>query len=438
MTKTVKDVVFRHLCTQCGTCVAVCPQNAIEMQETPSGMLTPLILEEKCVQCGTCRKLCPGLAVEIKPQGVDPFKGNVCAAFVGHACDDFVRYTGQSGGVVSAILIYLLETNQINAALVTVMPANGTLRPEPILARKRSEILAAQGSKYCPVAANKALKDITAGDHIATVGVSCQIHGIQALMRDKESLRNNIKYKIGLFCDRTMFYTCIDMMSKNAGIKRKRIESMEFRSKKRNGWPGEVCFQLHSGNRRYFPAFLRTSVKDYFTPPRCRLCFDKLNVLSDLSIGDPWGLCESDTKNSSVIIARNDKALSLLNNACNNGFLKLKEISAELIYEGQGVEQRRRNFTAFSAIWHEMGRTLPEYRGLDYDLNNIVHFNEIEVLRRKLLLNCHIAESTNKQAALATVKRQMLKDRKKSPASKPLKKLKKKLKRLLKVRSFFL
>jgi len=56
MSNTVKDIVDSYLCTQCGTCVSVCPVHAIAMRETPAGLLTPFILEEKCIACGKCRE----------------------------------------------------------------------------------------------------------------------------------------------------------------------------------------------------------------------------------------------------------------------------------------------------------------------------------------------------------------------------------------------
>ncbi len=432
MNNSIQYVVDHRLCTQCGTCVVVCPFDAIEMRETPSGMLEPVMDDDKCVPCGKCLKICPGFTVELDlPKSVDPFKGVVCAAYVGHARNEQVRSKGQSGGVVSALLLYLLESGQVDTALVTKLPPDGSLRSRPMLARTRSDILVAQGSKYCPVALNTALKDVAADDRIGVVGISCQIHGIEMLTRHQNALKDNIKYKIGLFCDRTLLYTCIDMMAENAGLGRAEIAGLEYRSKARNGWPGEVCFQLDSGESRFFQSSLRTRLKDYFTPPRCRLCFDKMNIFSDLSVGDAWGISEG-AKGDSVVIARNDKAVSLIKDACNNGFLKLRAIDAKLIFKGQGVEQRRRNFAAYSDVWREMGRTLPKYKGLDSGFLVLVDSTTRSVFRRKLSLNCRVAESKTKQTALAYARRQQRMDKAKSLVKNLFGKLKRNLKRLLK------
>lgn len=424
MFNSIKGVVEQYLCTQCGTCVSVCPSEAIEMQETPSGMLTPLIQEEKCVRCGECLELCPGLAVEMKlPKHVDPFRGEVCAAYVGYACDHLVRSTGQSGGVVSALLIYLLESGQIDAALVTAMPADGSLRPAPMIVKKRSDILAAQGSKYCPAATNSVLKDITFDDHIATVGIPCQIQGIHKLAQEKNALTRNINFKIGLFCDRTLLYTCIDMMAEKAEVDRAGIAGLRYRSKTRNGWPGEVCFQLNSGHNRYFPSSLRILLKDYFTPPRCRLCFDKMNILSDISIGDAYGISEGP-KGDSVVIARNDKAVSIINDACNSGFLKLRQIDAESIFKAQNIEQRRSDFTAYLNLWRKMGHSVPQYMGLDPRFLSSVDFKARIRCRQNILLNYRVAKSTTRQSALSIVRTYQRREKMKDQVLKPFRKFK--------------
>lgn len=404
MSDTIREIVDSLLCSQCGTCSAVCPTRAIEMRETPAGLLLASINDQKCAACGTCRAICPGAEVRLSlPDGVDPFQGCVVGAFAGHACDEEVRAKGQSGGVVSALLLFLLESDRVDAALVTAMPSDGSLRPKPFLARTKLEILAAQGSKYCPVAANAALSDLSADERVAAVGVSCQIHGIHRLAQLANPLARSIQYTIGLFCNRTLLYTCIDRMAQDAGLSMGEIAGLEYRSKARSGWPGEVCFHLDSGDERFYPPSPRIRHKDSFTPPRCRLCFDKMNICGDLSVGDPWGVSES-TRGESVVIARNDKALALLDSARHQGYVKLRQIDAELIFKGQDVERRRRDFVAFSDAWREMKRPLPEYPGLDPRFLPPADSATRADCARKLLLNCRVAESKTKRASLTTAR----------------------------------
>jgi ferredoxin len=46
--------INKSLCDICGTCVSVCPTDAIEVFE-----FEIKIDDEKCVHCGNCVKVCP-------------------------------------------------------------------------------------------------------------------------------------------------------------------------------------------------------------------------------------------------------------------------------------------------------------------------------------------------------------------------------------------
>ena len=398
---SVQEVVDSQLCTQCGTCVPLCHVQAIEMRETPAGMLVASVQGEKCDQCGLCLTVCPGAELELEELGgIDPFKGSVIQAYWGHACDESIRASGQSGGVVSALLLFLLGSGRIDSALVTAMPENGSLRPRSMLARTREEILVAQGSKYCPVAPCALLGSVENGERIAAVGLPCQMHGMYRLFRMGNSLASGIKYKIGLFCDRTLLYSCIDQMMRQANLKLGDVASLEYRSKTRMGWPGEVCFHLVSGKKQFFPSSLRVNLKEYFTPLRCRLCFDKLNITSDLAIGDTWGISQS-ARGDSVILARNETGALLIREAVAHGFLEMKEIDAELVFQGQDIEKRRLDFTSFMKLHNQEGRLLPKYKGLTEAFlktgNNALDAQN----RRKLNFSLGMTGSTTKKNALA-------------------------------------
>lgn len=45
-------------CCGCSACYAVCPVNAITMEEDSEGFLYPSIDQAKCVRCYMCQKVC--------------------------------------------------------------------------------------------------------------------------------------------------------------------------------------------------------------------------------------------------------------------------------------------------------------------------------------------------------------------------------------------
>lgn len=402
MSGTVQDVVSQHLCTQCGTCVAVCPTDAIEMRETPAGLLYPSVNGDRCVRCGRCRQVCPGEGLNVElPRGIDPFHGVVTAAYVGYARDEVVRSKAQSGGVTTALLLYLLETGRIDGALVTTMPADGSLRPRPMLARTRAEILAAQGSKYCPAAVNAALGSVTIGDRIAVVGLPCHMHGIKLLMQCRNGFSTTIHYRIGLFCDRVLLNSCIDQLERSVAVRAGNLMGVDYRNKIRTG---QVRLQLREGQDIIVPYSMVAHLKDCFTPLRCWLCFDKANILSDVSVGDPWGVARP-VGGLSVVISRSQQGMLLLNRACSDGYLQLQEIGAEAVFRGQGIEERRRRYSAFMDVWRAMGRTAPEFGGMNPRFLARVGPVVRVSCKHKLMLNIRIADSPTKRAALAAARR---------------------------------
>lgn len=58
-----KIVIDDNLCRACGTCVRVCPSNAIELYPEEN-MFILKIYHEKCIRCGECISKCPFSAIK--------------------------------------------------------------------------------------------------------------------------------------------------------------------------------------------------------------------------------------------------------------------------------------------------------------------------------------------------------------------------------------
>lgn len=356
----VDEVVEQHLCTGCGSCVAACPQNVIQMKETFSGLLIPDINTALCNKCGMCTKVCPGDHLEpgIIADGIDIFKGPVKNSYLLQQRQHDLLTTAQSGGAVTGLLRHLLENRHIDRALVTLMPEDGSLRPYPLLTRNPKIIRKSCGSKYCPVSLNTQLNRISPTERIAVVGLSCHLHGIAHLCRHLPHWRRENLLLIGLVCDRILSFRAMDYLIYKAGLHRQDVHSFKFRSKLRSGWPGDVQIVTREGKSIFLPARERIECKDLFTPQRCRLCFDKMNVLSDITCGDPHGLSK-DTKGRSAVISRTLAGQFAVQSAIQAGVFISRSISAEGIFVGQRIENKRREFAAYVGIWNTHGHTIP-------------------------------------------------------------------------------
>lgn len=296
MKKNISDIRLAKLCCSCGACSYICRKNLITFKESIGGYLEPYINSSKCTDCGLCYHVCPSihLGPNLKNQlPNDPFIGNIKTAYIGKSIDSEIYKNSQSGGVVTALLNHLFKTQQIEAAIVTVMKHSNPPRGDVILARNKYDLLIAQKSKYTPVPVLKILKEINdIRGKIAIVGLPCHIQGLYNILDLKPDLKDKIVLKVGLICERVLTTAAIDFLTYKAKIKNP--NHIVFKDKNRPHYPGNIIVSSNKGEEVELDPQNRMLIKDYFTPVRCAICWDKMNVFSDITFGDPHGIPDID------------------------------------------------------------------------------------------------------------------------------------------------
>lgn len=361
MNDTVDLVRKNNLCTACGTCQSVCPHGAVRLVRNTADFIVPEVSAERCTHCGLCLKACPGVGLpESLCEGhVDFFRGQTLGAWVGRATDEDLWKNGQSGGVVSALLLYLLDKGIVDSAIVNGFdPA--TKRPAVLKAHSKQELLAAQGSYY----AQSAVNDVAVGpgaEKTAAVVLGCQAEGI-ALTRLHAKGRATPDYLIGLICAGNHSGLIIDDLIGQSGVAQDSVTSFRFRDKSAGGWPGNVRIRGDGGSAVLDKA-RRLALKDFYGNYRCQCCFDQMNVFSDIVVGDPWRIdSRFDSGGRSVVIARTEKGRELMETAIDAGYITAEPVSADAVYTGQTVESRLKpQFFACKEICAQEGMHFPHY-----------------------------------------------------------------------------
>ena len=346
---TIRDIVDKELCTGCGTCIAICPKGAINLIINERiGIYVPKINEEKCNKCGICIKVCPGYEVNFKQLNLEIFGkepkdtliGNYLKCYLGHTSNYHIRINSASGGLVTQLLIFSLEKEIIDGALVTRMKKDNRLEPEPFIARTKEEIIEASKSKYCPVPANIALKEILnskEGKKFSVVGLPCHIHGIRKAEMVNKKLREKIVLHLGIFCSHTDSFRSTKFLLHKLGIEKGQIKKITYRGE---GWPGKIKIDLINGEERYIPHLSPISLfmhSFFFTPFRCLLCNDLTSELSDISFGDAWlpEIMAKEHEGKSIVISRSKKGEELLNLAKSERYIELTPIDLEKVIQSQ-------------------------------------------------------------------------------------------------------
>lgn len=372
--RNIEEVYKDGLCTGCGTCAGMCPVGAIEMViDQKKGIYKPLIDNKKCNNCEVCYKICPGHSVDFKKlnefvfgkQSEDILLGNYINCYTGYSTDYGIRYNSSSGGLVTQLLIFALEEGIIDGALVTRMKEDKPLEPESFIARTKENILAAQGSKYCPVPANIALKEILnskEGEKFAVVGLPCHIHGIRKSEQINKKLKDKIVLHLGLFCSTPCNFLGTEfVLYKRLGINIEDVKNIKYRGK---GWPGGMSVQLKNNKEKFI---LLSEYWDSnfsaFTPYRCRLCIDNTSELADASFADYRGkeISLNEKIGKTSILSRSINTEKILRQMADKRKIEVWRISSKEATYSQGYIYLKKNVKACFHLFYLLSKNIPTY-----------------------------------------------------------------------------
>lgn len=207
-----EQVIKAGKCVGCRACVVTCPFECLQYKNTGS------ILVKECKNCGICARVCPRYGesqIEVdksvfgRERNVDEEFGVYRRLAVGQAVDKEILSVSQDGGVVTALLLFALESNLVDGAVVSGVNGLEPLLPIPKLAASRNEILECSGTRYCYSPSILALSEVIKQKRtsVAFVGTPCQIQAVRKMQRaGMKKFVGSLKYLIGLMCSECFTY----------------------------------------------------------------------------------------------------------------------------------------------------------------------------------------------------------------------------------------
>ena len=290
-----QEVVTTGLCTGCAGCVIACPHDVLGYRDD-QGIYKPIHLEEgwapdNCSHgeksCTSCTRACPRFRAwepEIdeflfgRTRRPDEASGVFKDIVLARAADPVIHEVGQDGGLVSAILLYALEHDIIDAALVSYLEGDGsTWKAVPGVARTRDDVIASAGSRYTYSANTLAYNDAieSGAERIALVGMSCQ-SSVPPVMKQRKAgkVARRLSLNIGLLCSKTFDDAIFEeLFEAKYGLQRADIKKMNIK--------GVFQIWMHNGDYPEIP------LKEChaWTREGCNMCPDFAAEHADISTG---------------------------------------------------------------------------------------------------------------------------------------------------------
>ena len=337
MSRNIQERVINHaLCTACGACAGICPVGAISMEENAAGFLSAVVNSQQCINCGKCLNCCPSVAENKRIEELyRDLHGVAIAGFIGHAVEKRIRYEGQSGGVVTSLLLYLLETGKIDGAITNQFDPERR-RSKATYVDTKQGLLESCGSYYTQSAVVERAREHS-HKRLAAVVLGCQAEAIKLL---EQQGHNKPEYLLGLICAGQNSGHMIDELIQKSGCSDEE-QPQKFRFRYSHpaygNWPGNIL--MVTDKRRYtLDKSCRHALKPFYEAYRCLLCYDQMCVEADLVFGDPWGIEGDHSVGETVIIAYTEKGLSLLKEAEAAGYVAIEDLAVEKIMAGETVD----------------------------------------------------------------------------------------------------
>lgn len=363
-----EEVIQEGICTGCGACVGLDPEGCAQMRDTDDGPVPDFR------GCGELPELawsaCPGKGINYprlykSHYGKLPDNwliGHLLKVRVGFASDADIRARGASGGVISRVLIYLLETGRVDAAIIVQQGIGGAENAGVRIARSREEILKGAQSVYIPVSTLDILGHLKRAERYAMSCLPDQSASLRQMQIGGFSAARQVEFLVGPYMGTALRPAAIRSFLKSKRVREDDcVTSLRWRA---GGWPGYLEIKTASG------AVIRTKkvyynfLTPFFVTQSSLQGMDFTNEFCDLSVGDAWSpVFERAGGGYSVVVTRSPEMEEIVCEMISKKLLTLKEeeVLAATDMHGHMLDFKKRGSYLRNRWRRFCGRKSPDY-----------------------------------------------------------------------------
>jgi len=273
--------------------------------------------------------------MKIKEHNIDYYLGKFNKCYWGYSNNPRIRSKAASGGIVSTILIYLLNNNYIDGALVSkLIVENNKITSKTFIATTPKEILDCRTSIYFNIPLLSYLEEIKKfKGKLAIVGLPCDITNFKRV--EKNLKRKKPIFYVGLFCGHNSQKELLYRVLKKKNIDITKINNFIFR---KGLWRGRTHIEFKDSSKTSFK-FQNFSVYQnlhFLSLKKCIYCSDHFSEEADITCGDIW--LDSFKKRNikhSAFVTRNQKADDIIQEMIQEGVIKAQKINPLMICRAQ-------------------------------------------------------------------------------------------------------
>lgn len=335
---------FKEYCIGCGLC------NAVKGQEfiiDDKGFKKPDVKKIKDGVLDFYEQVCPVHNNSLNKLDVDNVWGKREEVYLSYSRDKEIRYKASSGGVLTSLAIYLLESNLVDGIIHTRVSKENPIETTTCISNTREEVFACCGSRYSISSPFfDCLERLEENKKYAFIGKPCDVTALQNYLDINEDLKKRIPYTLSFFCAGIPSKVANESLLQQLGCDTK-CKYLNYRG---NGWPGNTVAINHEGKEYamdYVTAWGKILGRDVHK--FCRFCMDGIGERADISCGDAWYLTEelspdfSEHEGRNVVFARSIKGKELFERAMLEGYLYTEKFTDfNALYRMQTYQFERR------------------------------------------------------------------------------------------------
>lgn len=353
----VDKIVSTGLCTGCGLCESIAPSGEIKISLSPPGLLRPIVLSKINQETEkNIKKCCPGFQISHQKQTKNYHVnwGPLESVNVGHATDSFVRKGGSSGGVLSALAIFLLESKKVDFIAQIAVSRNNPINNELQISRTREDVMRAAGSRYGPSSPLQTIRQlIETGEKFAFIGKPCDVAALRAYLRNHQHIADQIPYILSFMCAGIPSVAGTHEVLETMGADIEKISSFRYRG---DGWPG-MARAIQEDGKVFEMDYNKSwgSILGKHLQFRCKICADGTGEFADIVCADAWhgkngypDFAERDGR--SLILSRTEPGQQLLEMAINAGTVDTESLPVSDIALMQPYQLNRKQLAAARGI----------------------------------------------------------------------------------------